>query len=212
MNPVPPSTQIRPASDVAAAGAADAITGSESRASRCRGGSAARTLPGLRWRAGTRPRSRRACGPRPTITSFVRRPRCAAGLPSATLRISTPPWPSTMSAPSSPGCAPPALRFGHGVAFADDGRDAARLAVAQQRDVDLLADAQQADRVAQTAGVLDRAAVDGRDDVAGLDAGLFGRRAFDHLRDERALRVVGDPCFARCRASASGCSRRARRA
>ena len=71
----------------------------------------------------------------------------------------------------------------------DDGGHLARLAVAHQADVDLVADAHQADGVAQLAVGLDRLAVDRGDDVAGLDAGLVGGGALDHLRHQRARGV-----------------------
>src|SRR5205823_15081546 len=53
-------------------------------------------------------------------------------------------------------------------------------------DVDLVADPQQADGVAQLAVGLHRLPVDGGDDVTGADAGLVGRRSLDHLRHQRS--------------------------
>ena len=91
-----------------------------------------------------------------------------------------------------------AAELGGGVG--DHRGDLQRLAVAHQPDVDLVADAQQADAVAQLAVGLDRLAVDGGDHVAGADAGLVGGRALDHLRHQRA--------GARWRGRASGRCRR----
>jgi hypothetical protein len=62
-----------------------------------------------------------------------------------------------------------------------------RLAVAQQSDIDLVPDAQHADGVAQFSGV-PHGAVDGGNDVAGLDAGVLGRRSLRHGGHQGAAR------------------------
>src|SRR5580658_9702207 len=82
-------------------------------------------------------------------------------------------------------------------AVGDHRRDLERLAVAHQADIDPVADAQQADGVAQLAVGLHWLAVHRGDHVAGTDAGLVGRRALDDLRHQCADRArqaerVGD--------------------
>ena len=112
------------------------------------------------------------------MTSLLRRPTCAAALPGSTLLTSAPPesGASTSVAPSkalwmlSGG---PDLR-GVAVRVGDDGGQVQRLAFAQQADLDLVADAHQPDGIAQLAVGFHGLAVDGGDDVAGVDAGLLG--------------------------------------
>ena len=83
----------------------------------------------------------------------------------------------------------PALPAGGLRQLGDHRRHVQGLAVADQRHVELLAHARQADRIAQLAVGLDGLAIDAGDHVAGLDAGLLGGRAFVDLRDQHALRV-----------------------
>ena len=81
------------------------------------------------------------------MTSFGRRPLCAAGLPSATVCTTTPPIAIGVAqdrALERGMNLSGALGIG-AVALADHRRDAARLAFANQADFDFLADAQQAD-------------------------------------------------------------------
>src|SRR5437660_7263496 len=66
-------------------------------------------------------------------------------------------------------------RLGGGGRVGDDRRDAHRLAIAQQPDLDLVSDPHQPDGVAQLAVGLDRLAVHRRDDIPGMDAGFLRR-------------------------------------
>ena len=66
------------------------------------------------------------------------------------------------------------------------GRDFARLAIAQEGHLDLLADPQQAYGVAQFRGGFDLAPVETGDNVTGADAGARGRRILDYLGHEGA--------------------------
>ena len=84
------------------------------------------------------------------------------------------------------------------VALADDCGHAPRFAFAHQTDLDLLADAQQADRCCAAREALAIvAAVDRGDHVARLDAGLVGRRAASTTCETSAPRALSRPRLSR---------------
>src|SRR5271167_3398624 len=68
--------------------------------------------------------------------------------------------------------------------------DPARFAVAQQADFHLVPDVQQADGVAQLAGVFHGNSVERDYDVAGLDTGTFRSRALGYSRHQGARRLA----------------------
>src|SRR6185312_15052342 len=64
------------------------------------------------------------------------------------------------------------------------------LALAPDLDLDGLVDRRLRHDARQMVHVMDILAVEGKDDVAGLDAGDLGRAAVAHAGDERALGLV----------------------
>ena len=118
------------------------------------------------------------------MTSFGRRPLCAAGLPSAhglnqhaarrcprcrAWRLRTPDESARRLRASAPSRSPMTAVTRRGLPSRI--RPISTFSPMRSRPM----------RVAQLRGVGDRAAVDRGDHVAGLDAGLVGRRAFDDL-------------------------------